>query len=334
MLCVTLVVTLLLFLSPWVSGISSNPCSPCHSSYYQYLDILEGNNANQVPAALNLSETKTVSIVIENKVNTNRYSTLSGVSVTLSSKNGHFSVNTPTYNIGDMPAGTKTAIWQITGISDGFDFLSIEVTGYNQHLSISFSDSYLPYPLITVGTATGIPPSPPAPAPSPSPSSSPSSTPTPESTPTPIPNTTPNPTSATPEPSNQDNLSILLLSPTQGEKWLPRTTQSIEWNASGGTNPLNITLAYSTSNSSRQWASIATDLPNNGSFPWTVPNTALMYYIRANVSDSAIPPQTASTTAKVEIVDTSPALPAIPIAAVVLTVIALVVVVLLKRRMK
>jgi hypothetical protein len=145
-LCATLSLTLLLFLSPLTTGKSANPCSPCHSSYSQYLDIAEENNANQIPTTLNVNETKTVSVVIQNIVNTDRYATLSGISVTLSSAYGHFSINAPTRNLGDLPAGAVTASWQITGVSEGFDYLSISAVGVNYHKSISFSDVYLPYP--------------------------------------------------------------------------------------------------------------------------------------------------------------------------------------------
>lgn len=334
-LLVTLVVTLFLFLSPKTLGVSNNLCSSCHQgSYYQYLDILEGNSANQIPTTLNVSETKTGSILIENRVNTNKYPTLSGVSVTLTSVYGHFVVNGPTYNIGDLPPGTKTATWQITGTSDGFDYLSIEATGYNSHKSIPFSDNYAPIPLIAVGQTTGAPPPPPTPTspPPPAPASEPSSTstPAPNSTSSPVPSTTPKPTSA---PQNQEQLLISLLSPIGSEKWPSGTTQNIKWNASGGTNPLNIALEYSISGSSGQWMPIAASIPNNGSFTWTVSNVAYTYQIRATVNDSANPPKTASTVNTVEIVEANPELPVIPIAAILLTTMVGVAV-FFQRRMK
>ena len=221
-LLVTLVITLFLFLSPKTLGVSNNLCNSCHQgSYYQYLDILEGNGANQIPSTLNVSETKTVSIIIENRVNSNKYATLSSVSVTLTSMYGRFVVNGPTYSIGDLPPGTKMASWQITGTSDGFDYLSIEASGYNSHKSISFSDNYAPIPLISVGQTAGAPPAPPTPPPpAPAPTSEPSSTstPAPNSTPSPVPSTSPSLMPST-APPNQDQLLISLLSPIENEKW-------------------------------------------------------------------------------------------------------------------
>ena len=323
-LLVTLVITLILFLSPKTLGVSNNICNSCHQgSYYQYLDILEGNGANQIPALLNVIETKTVSILIENRVNSNKYETLSGVSVTLTSMYGHFVVNGPTYSIGDLPPGTKMATWQITGTSDGFDYLSIEASGHNSHKSISFSDNYSPIPLISVGQTTGAPPAPPTPPPpTPAPTFKPSSTstPAPNSTPSPIPRTSPSPMPP-PSPQNQEQLIISLLSPIESERWPTGTAQNIKWNASGGTNPLKITLEYSISGSNEQWMPITASIPNNGSFSWTVSNVASIYQIRATVNDSSNPPKTTSTVDTVEIVEDNPELPMIPLAAILMTTI-------------
>jgi len=171
-LFITFMIILLLFLAPYTTGTSTNPCGSCHSGkiYSQYLDILEGNSATQIPSAIEIEETKAVSVVVENSGNPGTYSTLSDVSVTLTSKNGCFSVNSSTYNIGDLPLGTITATWQITGVSEGFDSLLITASGVNkQHVTLTFlfSDSYSPSPSITVGH----------PSPTPSPTST--STPTP-----------------------------------------------------------------------------------------------------------------------------------------------------------
>ena len=191
-LIATSVLVLLAFLSSNTSGLSNNPCSSCHRGYYQYLDLLEEDAINQIPTAINLNETKTVSITIQNLVNTQRYSTLSGVTVTLSSSHGYFSVSPQTVSIGTLPAGNKTATWQITGISDGTDYIMISATARNPHLSY-FTDSYTPYPIINVGNATEIP----SPTLTPSPTPSPTIAPTPTSTPTATPSSTPQPT-ATP----------------------------------------------------------------------------------------------------------------------------------------
>jgi len=199
-LVVTLVVLALVF-SPLTFSRSNEPCQRCHgSSYYQYLDILEGDSGNQIPSTLAVGQTVTVKVVVSNDVNTATYSTLS-VSLTLSSANGHFTVDHPTYSISSMPAGTATATWQITGTSDGYDYLVIQATGINSHFS-SFSDSYSSPPLIRVGQPTGTPEpiqTPTTPASTPTPTQS-TSTPAPTQTTAPT-NTTSNQPTASPTPT-------------------------------------------------------------------------------------------------------------------------------------
>ena len=108
-----LIAALAIVMSPGSQAKSSNPCSSCHSaSRSQYLDIQEGNSGNQIPVSINVGETKTVTVVIQNQVSTHVYNTLGSVSVTLTSQNGHFSVDTPTISLGTMNPGTKTATWR------------------------------------------------------------------------------------------------------------------------------------------------------------------------------------------------------------------------------
>ena len=189
---------------------SANPCSPCHSSYNQYLDIVEGDPTNPIPATLNVGETKIVTVSIENQVNAARYTSLSSVSVTLKSANGRFSVATPTISIGTLFAGTKTLTWQITGVSAGADSIIVTASARNSHESLTFSDSYLPAPIITVGQTSAPQPEPtpaptPTPTPTPNPALPPEPTPAPTPTPTPAPQPDPTPTpsnSTTPVPTN------------------------------------------------------------------------------------------------------------------------------------
>jgi hypothetical protein len=337
LLFLTLIVVSLSLLFPDTSGASTNPCGSCHTTYYQELDILEGENTNQIPTALNINETKTVSVAIKNSVNTETYSTISGVTITLSSMYNHFSVSSPTFSIDDMPPGQKSATWQITGTSDGFDYISISARGYNPHRS-SFSDTYLPYPLITVGNATGTPPSPPSTSSPTPPSSPPTSNPKPTVTPTPSPDSSSSPTSIESQnstaPSPNQDLSILMISPAGNEKWLTQTIHQIEWNASGGKPPLTITIEY-TKIDTGQWTTIGTRIPNNGSITWTTPNLTTFYDVRATVNDSAIPSLTASTTKTFETIQTqtNPEFPATPVTIAVLSA-AVVGVVLLVRKKK
>ena len=135
------------------SAISTNNCS-CHSGRSLSFDILEGNTGNTLPTSLDVGQTTTVRVVVRNTPSpstlTTSYVTLSGVSLTLSSQNGHFSVSTPTFSVGPLAPSTATATWTITGVSAGADSLVISGKGTNSHQGISFSDNYSPAPSITV----------------------------------------------------------------------------------------------------------------------------------------------------------------------------------------
>ena len=159
---VTPILALTLILSPLATSISNNPCERCHSdnNYYQYLDIMEGAAGNQFPSTLNLNQTAIVTVVIQNSCNAPQFSILYDASVTLTAADGHFSVNNSTFNIADFPVGNVTVTWQITGVSEGFDYLVIDATASNPHFNIQVSDTYFPYPLLTVGQPAGTPPPP------------------------------------------------------------------------------------------------------------------------------------------------------------------------------
>lgn len=290
--------------SPLTLSVSTDPCARCHSSrhpYAQYLDILEGDTGNQIPAVLNLSETKTVKVAIQNYDDVEMFSTLSQVSVTLSSTFGHFQVSNPTYSISNMPVGTAIATWQITGTSDGYDYLTIQATGFNSHASCNFYDSYSSYPLVTVGQVTGTPPPYPTPTPAqptPTPTSQPS---TPAQTSTPTPTNTPSTStqpSATPS-TTQTELSIELTSPTQGIHWSTNSKQTIQWQANGGTGTLKVKLEYIIN--SQEWFTLATDLPASGSYQWTTPDTPSTCAIRATVQDASTSVQSNSATTSFEV---------------------------------
>jgi flagellar basal body-associated protein FliL len=213
-LILTLTVLALVF-SPLTFSRSNEPCTSCHSSkgYHQYLDILEGDRGNQLPSTLNVNQTVTVKVVIQNEVNSPIYTDIGSVSLTLRSTFGHFQVSNPTYSVGTLKPGTATATWQITATSEGYDYLDIQASGYNSHYS-AFSDAYSPAQLLTVGSPTGTPPPFPTPTPptyTPTPSQ-PSSTPAPTSTvnPTNTPSTTnqqtPSPSTTQTAPSTQTTL--------------------------------------------------------------------------------------------------------------------------------
>lgn len=323
-------------LSPISLSISNEPCARCHGSrYYQYLDILETDSQSQLPSAINLGETKTVKVVIQNDVNTGTYATLTSVSVTLTSAKGYFSVNTPTINIETLQSGTTTASWQITSISDGYDYLTIQASAINTHYSY-FSDSFSSAIKVGQPAATPEPTSTPTQTPAPTnpqttqtPTAS-TSTPTAISTPTNHPTSEPSPTHSN---QSQTQISIQLLNPTQNQKLKANTKYDIQWTANGGTSPLNVTINYTSENEQNHWIKIATNLPSNGKYSWATPNEASSYRIQVIAQDSSAITQTTSTETTIEITNTNnPELPIISMVTVFIIMIALVTSVFIYRK--
>jgi len=103
-------VLLLLLIAPAVS-ISSNQCSSCHSNYNQQIDLVEGSNQNNIPSTIQVGQTLTITVVIQNINNAPRYTQFSSVTATLSSQNNYFTISTPTYNVGSLYTGITTATW-------------------------------------------------------------------------------------------------------------------------------------------------------------------------------------------------------------------------------
>jgi hypothetical protein len=285
MIAAAIIIVASIFLSPALST-STSQCNSCHAGYNQYLDILEGNAANQLPTTLTVGQTATVTVIVENNVNTATYTALSSVSLTLSSQNGHFTVSAPTYNIGALQKGTAIATWQITGVSAGVDSYVIGATAKNSHQSLSFQDTYSPAPAITISApvSTSIPTSLPTitpiptltstttPAPTTIPDSSSTSTPTPIQTPSPTttstytsstqptPTSKPNPNNPSLNSSNQQSaLRIWFTNPTEGGT-LTAGRKTIEWITTGGSGSSSITLELSKVGSSGPWTTLAENL--------------------------------------------------------------------------
>ena len=147
--------------APLSSPKSTNPCSSCHGDgRYMYLDILEGDAGNTLPTAISDSQVLPVAAVIEVTGSTALNNVMSGITATLASQNGFFSVAVATFNIGTLVAGQKaTAYWNISVLSAGNDVMLITSAGANTHKNRQFSDSYSPSPSITVTkTVVDLPP--------------------------------------------------------------------------------------------------------------------------------------------------------------------------------
>lgn len=153
---VAIFVLILVSLSQIVKPKSTNPCDGCHNhtGRYQYLDILENDGRNQIPATIKIGETKSIVLVIENICNTASNTNLSDINVTLISGKGYFSVKNSSYNITTLPVGTAFVWWNITGISNGTDTILISATANNTHKTCLFSDSYSPPPSTIVGSGS------------------------------------------------------------------------------------------------------------------------------------------------------------------------------------
>jgi len=235
---ITIVASILI--EPTIS-VTSNKCSSCHGSEYnQQLDILEGNSQNTIPATLQVGQIQTVKIIVENNNNAPKYNQFSNVKATLTSQNGHFSVSSPTVNIGTIST-TAMATWQITGQSQGPDTILISVSAENNHYFLKYIDNYSPSPTITVTTD-------PNSTPTPTPNSTPEPTITTSPNPTNIPTTTPSPTS---NPTNSPT-SHQTLQPTESNNYSPTQSPTTTPNTSKETSPTlptqtnipNLTMQY------------------------------------------------------------------------------------------
>jgi uncharacterized membrane protein len=152
LLLLTIGALILLVSTISTSAKSTNLCNECHTSYSQYLDILEDNASEIIPQTIGVGETKTVTIQINNQCNSKSYTTLTNVHLTLTSKNGLFQITNPSYTVGTMSVGSKTATWQITGLTKGSDELIITAQGSNTHNKLTFRDTYSPVKTLTITT--------------------------------------------------------------------------------------------------------------------------------------------------------------------------------------
>lgn len=139
---------------PLISPKSTSPCASCHASmFYQFLDILEGNEKEAIPTIINGTEVLNVTVVIANSCNAGAEGDehmLHEVSATLSSHNRSFRVVNPTCWIGDMEPGRVNATWQIYAARVGQDELIINAQAVNTHCGIQYADEYSPAPSIKV----------------------------------------------------------------------------------------------------------------------------------------------------------------------------------------
>ncbi len=147
------IVVLLLASSQNSEGKSENGCAPggeqCH--YHQppggipvnqFVDVLEEDESTQIPETIDISETKTIKLVIENEIDVDDYKRFKYVDVSLESENDTVEITNPDKRINNMQEGTETLTWEITGKSDGTDTLQFSVHANNQHKNCNFYDSY------------------------------------------------------------------------------------------------------------------------------------------------------------------------------------------------
>src|SRR5665647_723005 len=98
-LAATIAIVISLISAP-ASSRSSNQCSSFHGSLYNMqLDIVEDSSQNVIPSSIQVGQTQTITVFIENVNNSPRHNLFSSVTVTLTSQNNHFFVNTPICNV-------------------------------------------------------------------------------------------------------------------------------------------------------------------------------------------------------------------------------------------
>jgi len=148
-------------LSPFIVSQSDNPCAGCHSNYYMYLDILEGDAGNILPTTLNETDTLTVTVAMKVTCNAPQHNVMSSIQGSLASQNGHFRVISNPASVGSLANGqTGKATWQIAALSSGPDMLLITAQGRSSHYNCQFTDSHSPSPSIVVTKAgVNLPPS-------------------------------------------------------------------------------------------------------------------------------------------------------------------------------
>ena len=65
-------------------------------------------------------------------------------------------------------------------------------------------------------------------------------------------------------------LTFTVTSPNGGESWQAGSTQNITWTSQGAVG--DVKIEYSTNNGS-SWTTVAASTANDGTHPWTIPNT-------------------------------------------------------------
>ncbi|MFO8108991.1 MAG: M20/M25/M40 family metallo-hydrolase [Thermoplasmata archaeon] len=85
-----------------------------------------------------------------------------------------------------------------------------------------------------------------------------------------------------------DDLNITITSPTGGEVWRANDEELITWETVQGGDPIESVDLWYSSDSGNTWYSVATDLPDHGSYAWKVPNVhSTECMVRIRVEDSS-----------------------------------------------
>jgi hypothetical protein len=141
-------------ISPLITSKSTSTCSSCHASmFFQFLDILEGDAGESIPAFIDGADVLNVTVVFANLCNAGAEGDehmMHDVSATLASQNRSFRVVDPACWIGDLEPGKSSATWRIYAARAGQDTLVINAQGLNRHSGMQYTDEYLPSPTIQV----------------------------------------------------------------------------------------------------------------------------------------------------------------------------------------
>lgn len=144
---VTLLVLIIVFISPFVSSKSDNPCSKsgCHpdGEYHEYLEIIPSNISNEIEGNV------TVSAIIEitspdDWLSYKDYYKCTNVSAELKSEKGYVTIKNPIqYSQSFMYPGDEWYVeWNVSAEVSGDDTLEIKTRAYNPHKSSTMYDAY------------------------------------------------------------------------------------------------------------------------------------------------------------------------------------------------
>ncbi len=152
LILISLVMMLSLVLLSGILGTSNNPCSSCHGSYSQRVNLLPTDSSTSLPAEFVVNSDADVKIAVEVVASGNvgsypEYYKIDVLKVTLSSNSNKVSIqNAEQILINKNPGDKVTFQWIVSGLYTGQDTLTFSLWANNSHAGteapLIFTDSY------------------------------------------------------------------------------------------------------------------------------------------------------------------------------------------------